>query len=558
MKQNIPMIKDKIADCLKQAVIRLQKIENCEDLPINNLTIEHPQNISHGDFASGISMKMAGILKSSPFSIAEKIINQMSLCPEISKVSIAPPGFINFTLSDDWLVKQVDTIIECGQMFGDLDLGKGITVQVEFVSVNPTGPLHVGHGRGAVLGSALSNVLTAAGYSVEKEYYLNDTGTQIDIFSRSLYARYCECLGRDAEMPLNGYLGDYIIDMAKKIISDNGDVFLAKLPEVAISEIGKIGLNTVVNNIKQDLISVNVDFDNWFSEKSLYQNREYDEIMALLNNSGYIVNRDNATWFESTALGEDKDNVLVRSDGTPTYFASDIAYHYNKLVKRNFDTVIDIWGADHQGHVPRMKAAVKAFGKDPDKLKVVICQLVTLRRGKETVKISKRSGDIITLRELIDEVGPDACRYFFLSRSANSQMDFDIILAKEQSSSNPVYYVQYAYARISSITRLAKQRGIDYSRGDISLLTTEAELTLIRHLIHMPEIIEKIATTLEPQHLPHYIHELSTAFHSFYKQCRVISEDDALSEARLKLVQATQIVIAKSLKLMGISAPDSM
>lgn len=558
MKQNIPMIKDKIADCLKQAVIQLQRIENCDDLPIMNLTIEHPQNAAHGDFASGISMKIAGILKSSPISIAEKIINQMSLCPEISKVSIAPPGFINFTLSDDWLVKQVDTILECGQMFGDLDIGKGITVQVEFVSVNPTGPLHVGHGRGAVLGSALSNVLSAAGYSVEKEYYLNDTGTQIDTFSRSLYSRYCECLGRDAEMPVNGYSGDYIIDMAKKIISDNGDVFLTKSPEIAISEIGKIGLNTVVNDIKQDLISVNVDFDNWFSEKSLYQSREYDEIMALLNKSGYIVNKDNATWFESTALGEDKDNVLVRSDGTPTYFASDIAYHYNKLVKRNFDTVIDIWGADHQGHVPRMKAAVKAFGKDPDKLKVIICQLVTLRRGKETIKISKRSGDIITLRELIKEVGPDACRYFFLSRSANSQMDFDIILAKEQSSSNPVYYVQYAYARIASITRLAKQRGIDYSRGDISLLTTEAELTLIRHLIHMPEIIEKIATTLEPQHLPHYIHELSTAFHSFYKQCRVISEDDALSEARLKLVQATQIVIAKSLKLMGISAPDSM
>ena len=558
MKQNIPMIKDKIADCLKQAVNQLQITENCDELPIINLTVEHPQNATHGDFASGISMKMAGILKSSPISIAEKIINQMSLCPEISKVSIAPPGFINFTLSNDWLVKQVDTILEYGQTYGDLDIGKGITVQVEFVSVNPTGPLHVGHGRGAVLGSALSNVLSAAGYSVEKEYYLNDTGTQIDTFSRSLYTRYCECLGRDAEMPLNGYSGDYVIDMAKKIISDNGDIFLTKSPEIAISEIGKIGLNTIVNDIKQDLISVNVEFDNWFSEKSLYQSREYDEIMALLNKSGYIVNKDNATWFESTALGEDKDNVLVRSNGTPTYFASDIAYHYNKLVKRNFDTVIDIWGADHQGHVPRMKAAVKAFGKDPDKLKVVICQLVTLRRGQETIKISKRSGDIITLRELIEEVGPDACRYFFLSRSANSQMDFDIILAKEQSSSNPVYYVQYAYARIASITRLAKQRGIDYSRGDISLLTTEAELTLIRHLIHMPEIIEKIATTLEPQHLPHYIHELSTAFHSFYKQCRVISEDDALSEARLKLVQATQIVIAKSLKLMGISAPDSM
>jgi len=558
MKQNIPMIRNKIADCLKEAIIQLQRTENYESLTLGNITIEHPQNTTHGDYASGISMKMAGILKCSPISIAEKIISQMSLCPEISRVIIASPGFINFTLSDDWLVKQVDTILECGQEYGDIDIGNNTSLQVEFVSVNPTGPLHVGHGRGAVLGSTLANILSTAGYSVEKEYYLNDTGTQIDTFNNSLYARYCECLGRKAEIPLNGYFGDYLIDMAKNIISENGDVFLSMSPEDAISEIGKIGLTTIVADIRRDLISINVDFDNWFSEKSLYQGNEYDEIMAFLNRSGYIVNRDNATWFESTALGEDKDNVLVRSDGTPTYFASDIAYHYNKLVTRNFDTAIDIWGADHQGHVPRMKAAIKAFGKDPDKLKVVICQLVTLRRGKETIKISKRSGDIVTLKELIDEVGADACRYFFLSRSANSQMDFDIILAKEQSSSNPVYYIQYAYARISSITRLAEQKGIDYSNGNISLLTTEPELTLIRQLILLPEIIEKVATTLEPQHLPHYVHELATAFHSFYKQCRVITENSALSEARLKLVQATQIVISKSLKLMGINAPDNM
>jgi len=558
MSQNIPMIKDKIADCLKQAIIQLQITENW-DIPTSiNFAIEHPQNPAHGDFASGLSMKLSGILKSSPISIAENIVKHLPSYPEISSVSIAPPGFINFTLSDNWLVKQVDTILDYGQMYGDLNIGKGIAVQVEFVSVNPTGPLHVGHGRGAVLGSALANILAAAGYSVEKEYYLNDTGTQIDIFSSSLYARYCECLGRDADMPLNGYFGEYIIDMAKQIVTENGDVFLTKPPRFATLEIGKIGLAMVVNNIKQDLILVNVDFDNWFSEKSLYQSGEYDEIMALLKKSGYIVNKDNATWFEANALGEDIDNVLVRSDGTPTYFASDIAYHYNKFVIRNFDTVIDIWGADHQGHIPRMKAAIKAFGEDPDNFKVVTCQLVTLRRGNETIKISKRSGDIITLRELIEEVGPDACRYFFLSRSANSQMDFDITLAKEQSSSNPVYYVQYAHARIASIIRMATQRGIDYSRGNISLLTDEAELTLIRQLILMPEIIEKVATTLEPQHLPHYIHELSTAFHSFYKQCRVITENVALSEARLKLVKSTQIVIARSLKLMGINAPERM
>ncbi len=558
MKQKMPTIKDKIADCLKQAIIELQRTENC-DVPTSiNLAIEHPQNPAYGDFASGISMKLASILKSSPISIAEKLVKLMPACSEISRVDIAHPGFINFTLSDNWLVEQVDTILDCGQRYGDLDIGKGIAVQVEFVSVNPTGPLHVGHGRGAVLGSALANVLTAAGYSMNKEYYLNDTGTQIETFSRSLYTRYCECLGRNADMPLNGYFGDYVFDIAKQIIAENGDAFLSKSMEIAISEIGKIGITMVVNDIKQDLILIDVDFDNWFSEKSLYQSGEYDEIMAMLKKSGYIVNKDNATWFQTTFLGEDIDNVLIRSDGTPTYFASDIAYHYNKLVIHNFDTVIDIWGADHQGHVSRMKAAITAFGKDADKLKVVICQLVTLRRGKETIKLSKRSGDIITLRELIEEVGPDACRYFFLSRSVNSQMDFDITLAKEQSSSNPVYYVQYAHARICSIIRLAKQRGIVYSKGDISLLTTEAELTLIRQLILMPEIIEKIATTLEPQHLPHYIHELSTTFHSFYKQCRVISENVALSEARLKLVKATQIVIAKSLKLMGISAPERM
>jgi len=280
--------------------------------------------------------------------------------------------------------------------------------------------------------------------------------------------------------------------------------------------------------------------------------------MELLQREDYVTKRDNAIWFESSALGEDKDNVLVRSDGSPTYFASDIAYHYNKFIERNFDTVIDIWGADHQGHVPRMKAVMKALGKDPEQLKVIICQLVTLRRGEEILKISKRSGDIITLREVVEEVGADACRFFFLSRSADSQMDFDIELAKKQSLDNPVYYVQYAHARVASILRLANQRGIDYSQGDVSLLTTEPELTLIRRLILLPEIIDEVATTLEPHHLPYYAQDLATVFHSFYKQCRVVSKDEALTRARLKLVRATQIVLAKTLHLMGMTAPERM
>ena len=310
--------------------------------------------------------------------------------------------------------------------------------------------------------------------------------------------------------------------------------------------------------IKHDLQLLDVVFDNWFSERSLYQGGQYERAMGLLQSGGYVVEKANATWFESSSLGEDKDNVLVRGDGSPTYFASDIAYHYNKFLERKFDKVIDVWGADHQGHVPRMKAVLKALGCDPEQFKVIICQLVTLRRGEEIVKVSKRSGDIVTLKEVIEEVGPDACRFIFLSRSADSQMDFDMELAKKQSADNPVYYVQYAHARIASILRLARQREIDCSQGDVSLLTTEPELTLVRRLILLPEIVERVAVTLEPHHLPYYAQDLATAFHSFYKQCRVVSEDEALTKARLKLVKASQIILAKVLHLMGMTAPEKM
>jgi arginyl-tRNA synthetase len=383
-------------------------------------------------------------------------------------------------------------------------------------------------------------------------------GNQIDNFGRSLYARYRQCLGKEATMPPDGYYGNYMIDLAKEIIQEQGDRLLLLSESEAASQLAEVGVARMLQRIKQDLEPLNVVFDTWFSERSLYQGEQYSRAMELLQSGAYIANKENATWFESSALGEDKDNVLVRSDGSPTYFASDIAYHYNKFLERKFDRVIDIWGADHQGHVPRMKAVLKALGCDPEQLKVIICQLVTLRRGQEIVKISKRSGDIITLREVIEEVGPDACRFFFLSRSADSQMDFDLELAKKQSADNPVYYVQYAHARIASILRLAEQQEIDCSQGDVSLLTTEPELTLIRRLILLPEIIERVAATLEPHHLPYYAQDLATAFHSFYKQCRVVSKDEALTKARLKLVQATQIALAKVLRLMGMAAPEKM
>jgi arginyl-tRNA synthetase len=416
----------------------------------------------------------------------------------------------------------------------------------------------VGHGRGAVLGSALASVLTAAGYKVEKEYYINDAGNQVDVFNRSLYARYRQCLGADAEIPADGYLGDYVTDLAKEIIAEAGDK-LRGLPEAeVIGQLGRSGMEKVLAQIKNDLEELGVSFNVWFSESGLYKDGQYQTAFSLLQDEGYISEKEGATWFVSTALGEDKDNVVIRSDGSPTYFATDIAYHYDKFVRRRFDTVIDIWGADHMGHVSRMKAVVGAMGINPERLKIIIAQMVTLRRGGELVRLSKRSGDIVTLRELVREVGADACRFVFLSRSADSQMDFDIELAKKQSAENPVYYVQYAHARVASILRLAKDKQVDYRDGDVYRLTAEAELTLIRKMLMLPEIVELIANTLEPHHLTYYAQDLATAFHSFYNQCRVMSDDEALTKARLKLVEAAKIVLGKTLRLMGMTAPESM
>jgi len=350
-----------------------------------------------------------------------------------------------------------------------------------------------------------------------------------------------------------------MVDLAKEIVAEEGDKFLSLPESEAVLPLGQLGLEKMIKLIKSDLELLGVSFDVWFSEQSLYDNGQYQTVMSLLRQGGYIAEKENATWFVSTALGEDKDNVVVRGDGSPTYFATDIAYHYNKFLERKFDKVINIWGADHQGHISRMKAVVGALGISPERLKVIISQMVTLRRGEELVRISKRSGDIITLREVVDEVGADACRFFFLSRSADSQMDFDLELAKKESLDNPVYYVQYAHARIVSILRLAQQRGIDYRDGDVSLLTTEPELTLIRKMLLLPEIVEIVARTLEPHHLTYYAQDLATVFHSFYKQCRVVSQDDeVLTKARLRLVGAAKLVLAKTLHLMGMTAPERM
>ena len=552
------MLKQILIELLTQAAVEAQRLGKLPSVTLPEVVIEHPQNPEHGDYASSLPLKLARATSISPLTIANDIVSLIATTTEIDKTVVAPPGFINFTLKSDWLTSQVNSILEAGDSYGNIELRSNRRVQIEFVSVNPTGPLHVGHGRGAILGSTLANVLSAAGDKVEKEYYINNTGSQIDSFCRSLYARYQQCLGIDAEMPADGYLGNYMVDLAKEIIAEDGDRFLA-LPEAeAISELGQLGLAKIISQIKADLELLGVIFDVWFSEQSLYDNGQYQEALSLLQQRGYIGEKEGATWFVSTVLGEDKDNVVIRSDGSPTYFATDIAYHYDKFLKRKFDTVINIWGADHLGHVSRMKAVVGALGTDPEQLKVIISQMVTLRRGGELVRVSKRSGDIITLRELVEEVGADACRFFFLSRSADSQMDFDLELAKKHSADNPVYYVQYAHARIASILRLAQQRGIDYGDGDVSLLTAEPELTLIRKMLLLPELVETIVNTLEPHHLTYYAQDLATVFHSFYKQCRVVSQNEALTKARLKLVAAAKIVLSRTLHLMGMTAPERM
>jgi len=552
------MLRERLIDLLTEAAKKAQKEGKLPAVELPEITIERPQNAEHGDYASNFPLKLARTARANPMVIANELVALLPAAEEIESAVAAPPGFINFTLRNKWLNRQVDRILQESESFGNNNIGKGKKVQVEFVSVNPTGPMHIAHGRGAILGSTLANVLGASGYQVEKEYYFNDAGNQMEIFKRSLYARYLQALDVKAEVPENGYMGNYMIDIANEIIAEHGNKF-QKLPESeALKQLGDIGIKKVIDKIQKDLKQLRVEFDVWFREQSLYENGQYNKVMGLLRQGGFLAEKEGATWFVSTNLGEDKDNVVVRSNGLPTYFATDIAYHYNKFVERHFDKVIDIWGADHQGHVPRMKAVVAALGIDPERLQIIIHQMVTLKRGGELVRISKRTGDLITLEEVMNEVGVDACRFLLLARSASSQMDFDMELAKKQSQENPVYYVQYAHARISSIMRLVEEKNINFTDGDTGLLTAEPELTLIRKLLNFPELIEMATITSEPHHLAYYAQELATTFHAFYKECRVVTDDEALTKARIKLVLASKIVLAKTLHLMGMTAPERM
>ena len=534
------------------------------DLPrtnISDVAIERPQNTDHGDFATSLPLKLASDMKMSPMVIAEILSGHLPKESIISASQVAPPGFLNLTLDPKWLFSQIHLIRNSKTSYGNLNLSKRKKIQIEYVSANPTGRLHVAHARGAVIGSALANLLKAAGHTVEEEYYLNDAGNQIEKFNKSLLVRYKQIAGLDIELPEDSYPGEDISDVAKTIWDEEGDRYLQLDESEAEISIGSKGIPKMIEGIKEDLESLRVQFDEWFSETSLYTQGQFETCMKSLKNKGLTTDRDGAKWLISTKLGEEKDNVLIRTSGTPTYFASDIAYHFNKFHQRNFAEVIDVWGADHQGQIGRLRSALDALEIDSTKLKIILVQMVRFKKGETSEKLSKRKGNVIPLIDLVNEIGVDACRFLFLSRSNESQLEFDLDLAKQQSSENPVYYVQYGHARICSILRLAEERNIDFSNGDVSILGDPTELSLINKMLELPDVIETSVGNLEAHHLPHYSMELATAFHTFYQNCRVVSSEKSdlpISKARLLLVDAARLVLGRCLKLMNMTAPDKM
>ena len=553
------MIRDELTSLVEEALSAAQAAGALPAFAAPAVQLEHPQRPEHGDFSANLPLRIQGLAGMKAMEVAEALRPHVPSHPAIVDVRVAPPGFLNFYFDTQWTAAQAREIAAAGERYGTSEVGAGKRVQVEYVSANPTGPIHVGNGRGAAIGSTLASVLRATGHEVEEEYYVNDAGTQVAIFGRTLYARYQQLFGRDAEVPENGYPGEYVTEIARAIKDAEGDRLLQPEGQEPDPELGERGIRWLVDQIRDDLEVVGATYDGWFSERSLLvEGGPYDRVLALLREQGQVVEREGAVWFASSQLGESKDNVLIRSDGTPTYFATDIAYHYGKFIERGFDRVIDIWGADHQGHVSRVEAAVDAIGGDSQKLDVLLYQLVALKRGGEVVPLSKRAGDIVTLREVVNEVGVDAARFFFLAPSAGQTMEFDLELATRQSDENPVYYVQYAHARIAGILAKAAEEGASADGADTSLLTHEAEQTLLRKLLLLPEVVDHVLETLGTHHLPHYAIELAQAFHVFYTQCRVVSDDAGLTRARLLLLEATRVVFVRVLSLMGVSAPQHM
>lgn len=557
-------IKQQIKKTIADTILIAIKNGQIPEINIPEIEIETPREKEHGEFSTNIAMQMAKQARKAPRQIAEIIINSVDLSDTyINNIECAGPGFINFHLKNDWLYDVLGKIQDEKDKYGNIDIGKGQKVMVEFVSANPTGPLHMGNARGGALGDCIASVLQAAGYDVTREFYINDAGNQIEKFGNSLEARYIQLLkGEDAiEFPEDGYQGEDIIDHMKNYIEENGNELLETDSTERKKKLVEYALNKNLSRIKNDLSSYGVNFDVWFSEQALYDSGEVQSAIDFLVENGFTIEKEGALWFKATEFGAEKDEVIVRNNGIPTYFTSDIAYHINKFKKRKFDRVINLLGADHHGHVARMKAAVKATGIDPDKLDIVIFQLVRLYRNGEIARMSKRTGKAISLIDLLEEVGRDAARFFFNTKASGNHLDFDLDLAVQQSNENPVFYVQYAHARICSMIRLLEADGVFVPFiGDVdtSLLSSKEEIDLMKKLAELPEEIRISAQSLEPSRLTRYVLEVAALFHSFYNACRVKGEDENIMKARLLLVDSTRIVIRNVLKLLSISAPDKM
>ncbi len=530
---------------------------------VPEFVVEIPRELSHGDFATNAAMLLAREAKKSPRDIAKIILKNFpqQILP-LKEIEIAGPGFINFRLGDNWLPQCFGEILAIGENFGCSEIGRGKKIQVEFVSANPTGELHMGNARGAAIGDTLASLLKAAGYLVEKEFYINDAGNQIEKFGFSLEARYLQELGEDIPFPEDGYHGEDILKTMKDLIERDGDKYKNIDSALRRELLTQYGLEKKLASIRETLALFGVEYDVWFSEQSLHDSGAVAQTVKALEEKGCVYTKEDALWLACTGFGEEKDEVLVRANGVPTYYAADIAYHDNKF-KRGFDQVINIWGADHHGHVARMKGAMEAMGYNRDRLHVILMQLVRLYRGGEIFRMSKRTGTYITLAELIEDVGKDAARFFFVMRSPDSQMDFDLDLAVSQSADNPVYYVQYAHARICSILEAAKGEGLDIAainKGEIKLNRLEhpSELALIRKMADFPDEIIYSAHHYEPHRIAAYVQELASGFHNFYAHCRVLGEDKELSLSRLALAKMTAITLKNGLNLMGVNAPEKM
>ncbi len=586
-------MKQKLEELLEQAIDTL-KTEGVLDNELSpKIAVERVKDAQHGDFATNLAMVLAKPAKSNPRQLAEKIVSAVPSDATISKIDIAGPGFINFFINPDAQFEVVKQIHQAGKQYGLSAIGEGKKVQVEFVSANPTGPLHVGHGRGAAYGSAVADLLEAVGFEVEREYYVNDAGRQMDILATSIWLRYLQACGEPVEFPSNGYRGQYVIDTADKLHQkiDNeyrspADLVMEDIPadeaqggdkeahidalidrcktllgDTQYRDLFQVGLKEILDDIKIDLEQFGVNFQIWFSERMLMDKGDVAEALERLQEAGYLYQQDGATWFASSRMGDEKDRVVVRENGQTTYFASDIAYHMNKL-DRGYDQIINIWGADHHGYIPRVKAAMQALGADQSKLKVLLVQFAVLYRGAEKVQMSTRSGEFVTLRELRDEVGKDAARFFYVMRKSEQHMDFDLQLATSQSNDNPVYYVQYAHARVCSVFRQLTEKNLqrDLSLGmdNLPLLTAEHESAILTTLSKYPEILQRAAVQYEPHQLIHYLRDLANQFHTYYNAHQFLVDDDGMRNARLNLIEAVKKVLANGLELLKINAPEAM